>query len=118
MFEAGKSPEEIARRFAISEERVKQILFRTSSHRPHDTLPATRKPKSEQQIRNAAMPEAERRAEMLRMRREGRTLAEIGDHFGVTRERVRQVLGADGKSEGAEQRKSKQQAQAQKRKQL
>lgn len=36
--------------------------------------------------------------EAKRLRAEGQTLQQIGDHFGVTRERVRQKLGNTGKT--------------------
>ena len=40
---------------------------------------------------------AERRSEMMRMRAEGKTLQEIGNHFDMTRERVRQIIGNTGR---------------------
>lgn len=38
-----------------------------------------------------------RKEDMLRMRREGATLNEIGKHYGVTRERIRQIIGTENK---------------------
>lgn len=38
----------------------------------------------------------DRTLQILAMRGEGKTLQEIGDEFGVTRERIRQVLAAAG----------------------
>ncbi len=35
---------------------------------------------------------SQRRSVVVRMRSEGKTLQEIGDHLGVTRQRVRQMI--------------------------
>jgi hypothetical protein len=40
--------------------------------------------------------------EMVRLHQEGKTLQEIGDHFSVSRERVRQILKAHGAPSGRE----------------
>ncbi len=57
---------------------------------PTESVPGAPKVRSEYGI--AASPEARmRQEEMIRMRVEGMTLQAIGDRFGVTRERVRQL---------------------------
>ena len=49
--------------------------------------------------------------EMLSMRRNGASLGDIGNAYGISRERVRQIIGREGSSEGAAKREARRQAE-------
>lgn len=42
----------------------------------------------------------ERQADIIALYKSGKSLEETGQHFGMTRERVRQIVGKNGQSEG------------------
>ncbi len=99
---AGTSIAEIAKRFALPEASVKQVIIRFAQHPSaalNDPSVSPGPPLSSPTADNP-MADEKRRDEMREMRRAGKTLAEIGDHFSVTRERVRQIVGSAGKEEG------------------
>jgi DNA-directed RNA polymerase sigma subunit (sigma70/sigma32) len=74
-FRSGRTPLEVAEKFGVSENRVRQVLNAAGARRPRWRKMSR-----------------ETRKEVFRLRSQGLSKAEIGRRVGVSRERVRQIL--------------------------
>ena len=115
MRQRGLTDLQIAKHFATTESRVRQLLAHATRSPADASADALKKmglgrmQDAERGLLEQSRSETAdaRKLQMIALRVEGMTFAQIGKHFGVTRERVRQVIGSEGKEAARVKRQSK-----------
>ena len=102
MKQRGMTELQIARQFGTKEERVRDVLA-VAMGQPSPAK-AERLEHERQDDERRAAAETRKRA-MVSLRVQGMTLQEIADQFGMTRERVRQIIKSEGVAEARAARK-------------
>ena len=96
LYRLGVPQVEIAREIGVGKNRITKILNRLLPDRPDGRRNSGRRPKRQTPAQIAARQvSAVNPAEALKMRAQGQTLRQIGKHFGVSAERVRQILSRE-----------------------